>query len=244
VLAEPEVALLPLHAPDAVHEVASVEDQFKFELPPLGTIVGVAIMLSVGADAGVVTSTVTEADLVPPVPEQLSVKVLSLVSAPVDWLPLVDLLPDHAPEAVQPVAFAVLHARVALFPLVIDVGLTEKEIVGAGAAAPTSTVTEADTLPPAPRQLSAKVVSFVSVPVDCEPLIALLPDQPPEAVQLLAFALLQLRVELAPYAMEIGLAVSVNVGCAGADVELLTLTVTGVDTALLPAASRAVAVRV
>ena len=49
-------------------------------------------------------------------------------------------------------------------------------------------------------------------PVDCEPLMALVPDQPPEAVQDVALVDVQVRVELAPLATEAGLAVKVTVG--------------------------------
>ena len=44
--------------------------------------------------------------------------------------------------------------------------------------------------------------------MDCEPLVALEPDQPPEAVQEVAFVVDQLKVELPPLAMEPGLAAS------------------------------------
>jgi len=43
-------------------------------------------------------------------------------------------------------------------------------------------------------------------PVDCEPLTALVPDQPPEAAQEVAFSLDQVRVDEAPELTELGLA--------------------------------------
>lgn len=49
VLAVPEVGCVPVHAPLAVHEVASLEDQFRLLLPPLGTLVGLAEIETVGA---------------------------------------------------------------------------------------------------------------------------------------------------------------------------------------------------
>ena len=52
----------------------------------------------------------------------------------------------------------------------------------------------------------------MSAPVDCEPLVALPPDQPPEAVQAVALVVDQLRVELLPLTMELGLAVKLTVG--------------------------------
>lgn len=61
---------------------------------------------------------------------------------------------------------------------------------------------------------------LVRLPVDVEPLVALLPDHPPEAVQLVALLDAQLRVELEPLTILLGLALKLMVG-AGA----LTVTV-------------------
>jgi hypothetical protein len=43
-------------------------------------------------------------------------------------------------------------------------------------------------------------------PLDCEPLVALLPDQPPEAVHAVALAVDQVRVVLLPAATVLGAA--------------------------------------
>jgi hypothetical protein len=48
--------------------------------------------------------------------------------------------------------------------------------------------------------------------VDCEPLIALVPDQAPEPVQEVAFVADQARVELLPLITELGLAFKLTVG--------------------------------
>ncbi len=48
----PLTASVPLHPPDAEHEVALVEDQVKVELPPLDTLVGLALIDTVGGLAG------------------------------------------------------------------------------------------------------------------------------------------------------------------------------------------------
>jgi hypothetical protein len=61
-------------------------------------------------------------------------------------------------------------------------------------------------------------VLAVSAPLDCEPLIALLPDQPPEAVQEVALVDDQLNVDALPLATVLGLAVKLTVG-AGAFTE-------------------------
>ena len=52
----------------------------------------------------------------------------------------------------------------------------------------------------------------MSAPVDCEPLVALPPDQPPDAVQAVALADDHLRVELPAEAIELGLALMLTVG--------------------------------
>jgi hypothetical protein len=55
------------------------------------------------------------------------------VSAPVDCVPLKALAPDQAPEAVQAVALVDDHTTEAELPWVIELGLTFKLTVGAGA---------------------------------------------------------------------------------------------------------------
>ena len=52
----------------------------------------------------------------------------------------------------------------------------------------------------------------VSAPVDCEPVTALVPDQAPEAVQLVAFVADQFRVALLPLVMALGPTLKVTVG--------------------------------
>ena len=53
-----------------------------------------------------------------------------------------------------------------------------------------------------------------STPVDCEPLCALLPLQAPDAVQAVAFAAVQVSVELVPLATELGAALTETVGAS------------------------------
>ncbi len=65
--------------------------------------------------------------------------------------------------------------------------------------------------------------------MDCEPLVASLPDQAPEAVQEVALVLDHVNVELAPLATVLGLAVKLTVGAGG-------VTVTVADCAALPPA--------
>jgi hypothetical protein len=56
------------------------------------------------------------------------------------------------------------------------------------------------------------VVLLVRAPIDCDPLIALVPDQPPDAVQDVALLADQLKVELLPLATVLGLADKLTVG--------------------------------
>jgi hypothetical protein len=80
-------------------------------------------------------------------------------------------------------------------------------------------------VPPAPEQVSAKVVLAVKAPVLWVPPTATVPLQPappPEAVQDVALVELQVRVEASPFATVVGCALRVAVGSGGA----VTVTVT------------------
>jgi hypothetical protein len=74
------------------------------------------------------------------------------------------------------------------------------------------------------------VALAVSAPVGCEPLIALLPDQAPEAVQAVALVDDQVSVDPLPLATVLGLALKLTVAAGSA------LTVTVADCAALPPA--------
>jgi len=147
---EPLTALLPDQAPEAVHDVAFVDDQVKSALLPLDTVLGLALMLTVAVDFGL-TVTVVDWAAVPPAPLQVSEYVEFADSAPVDREPLTGSLPDHAPEAVQDVAFAADQVRVELLPLITELGLAFRVTVGAGDF--TDTVADCAALPPAPVQV-------------------------------------------------------------------------------------------
>ena len=70
------------------------------------------------------------------------------MSAPVDCEPLIALVPDQAPEAIQAVACVVDQVRDAALPRVIELGLARKLTVGAGSLTETIAVWEA--FPPGP----------------------------------------------------------------------------------------------
>ena len=68
---DPLTGLVPVQAPEAVQEVALLDDQVRVDALPLVTVLGAADKLTVGA--GVVTETVADWLALPPLPEQLRV---------------------------------------------------------------------------------------------------------------------------------------------------------------------------
>jgi hypothetical protein len=86
------------------------------------------------------------------------------------------------------------------------------------------TVTVLLALPPVPLQLSVKPVDAVIGGVVSAPLVARPPDQPPEAVQLVAFVVVQLSTELSPLSTLVGFAVREIVGIG----RIVTVTVLAV----------------
>ena len=150
----PAVALVPDQPPEAVQEVALVDDHVSVEDPPLATDVGFAASDTVGtAD---VTVTVADALAVPPDPVQARVNVLEAVSAPVDWLPAVTLVPDQPPEAMQEVALVEDQVSVEAAPLATEFGFAASVTVGSrggGGEPDTVTVAELLALPPEPAQV-------------------------------------------------------------------------------------------
>jgi hypothetical protein len=141
--------LLPVQPPEAVQAVALLETQLNVEVPPLATVLGLALMLTVALGV-LLTVTVADCAALPPVPVQLSVYVALAVSAPVDWVPVTDFVPDQAPEAVQEVAFVAVQFNVALLPLAMALGPTLRVTVGAGDLM--ETVADWVAVPPGPEQ--------------------------------------------------------------------------------------------
>jgi hypothetical protein len=78
----PELGSAPDHAPEAVQDVALVDDQVSVEKVPLVTDDGFAEIDTVGA--GGVTVTWADAVALPPAPVHVREKALVAVSAPVD----------------------------------------------------------------------------------------------------------------------------------------------------------------
>jgi len=133
-----------------VQEVALVEDQVSVELPPVATLVGLALIVTVGA--GVVTVTVADCAALPPVPVQVSVYLVVAVSGAVVWEPLTASAPLQPPEAVHEVALVDDHVKVEVAPLATVLGFELIVTVGAGVVI--VTVADCAALPPAPVQVS------------------------------------------------------------------------------------------
>jgi hypothetical protein len=136
---EPLTALAPDQAPDAVQELALLDDHVSIELAPLAMVLGLALKLTVTLGFAL-TVTVADCAALPPAPVQLKVKVEVALRAPVDCEPLIALAPDHAPDAVQEVALVADQFKVELLPLLIALGPALRVTVGASAL----TVTVAD----------------------------------------------------------------------------------------------------
>jgi hypothetical protein len=124
--------------------------------------------------------------------------------------------PLQPPDAAQEVALVEDQVKVEVAPLATVLGLALKLTVGAGEV--TVTVADCAALPPAPVQVRVYVAFALSATVDCEPLVGWLPDQPPEAVQEVAFVVDQLKVELLPLTTELGFAARLTVGAGAGEV--------------------------
>lgn len=121
-------------------------------------------------------------------------------------------MPVQAPEAEHEVAFFVDQASVEAVPELTVLG--EALNVTSGGNAETVTMADCVAEPPAPVQVSSYSVVLESAPVDQVPLVATMPFQPPEAVQAVALAELQLKVDVPPLAIVGGDADSVTVGAS------------------------------
>jgi hypothetical protein len=100
-----------------------------------------------GGGGGGDTVTVNDALALP----QLILKLLFPVNAPVDWVPEIALVPDHAPEAVQELTFVDDQMSDEDAPLVTSEGIAPNDTVGAPTPC-TATVADALPLPPGPLQ--------------------------------------------------------------------------------------------
>jgi hypothetical protein len=69
---EPEILLAPDQAPEAVQELALLDDQVRVDALPLLTVLGLALRLTVG-EGFALTATVADCAALPPLPVQASV---------------------------------------------------------------------------------------------------------------------------------------------------------------------------
>jgi len=148
---EPLVASAPDQPPEAVQAVALLEDQVNVDVPPLATLVGLALIETVGA-GGAETLTVADCDAEPPAPVHVRVYLVVAASAAVFCEPLMASEPLQPPEAAQAVALAEDQLNIDVAPLATVLGLALKVTVGA--AEVTVTVADCDALPPAPAQVT------------------------------------------------------------------------------------------
>jgi len=113
----PFTGSVPLQAPEAVHEVALVEDHVKVDPLPLATLVGLALIDTVGGAVAVgeavLTVTVADWTVLPPVPVHVNIYLAVALRGAVDSVPLVGMVPLQAPDAEQEVAFVEFHDNVA-----------------------------------------------------------------------------------------------------------------------------------
>jgi hypothetical protein len=156
------------------------------------------------------TLTVTDWLALPPAPLQVKLNVPVDVSGPVLCVPVVAFAPDHAPEAVQVLAFVDDQLKVASSPALTEAGFALRETVGAGGGSPpsTSTVTERLVVPPGPVQDRIKTLVVVSGPTVSLPMFSFSPNQAPEAWQEVALRTDQSSVDEPLLSTDSGLAVS------------------------------------
>ncbi len=141
---------------------------------------------------------------------------------------MVGSLPAQPPDAAHDVALVDVQDNVDAEPLATVLGSALRLTVAVGIAL-TVTVADCEALPPLPVQVREKVAVALSAPVDCVPLNALLPDQPPEAAQEVALTADHVRVALPPLETALGPTLKCTVGIGA-----LTDTVT--DCVALPPA--------
>lgn len=197
---EPLFGCGPVHAPDAIQEVAPLVLQVSKELPPVLIELGAALMLTVGA--GVPTVTVVDCVALPPAPVQLIVKFVVAESGAVVCEPLGGKLPLQPPPALQPVASRDDQLSTVLAPASTVSACADRLTDGAGAVTTTSACCTEDPL--GPEQVSTNVVLAARDEIAAEPLTGFVPLQPPLAMQLSALTALHIRLVPLPSATLFG----------------------------------------
>ena len=101
-------------------------------------------------------------------------------------------VPVQPPDAMHDVAFVDVHVKTDVAPLAIEAELALNVTVGSGA---TLIIADCVVVPPAPVQAIANVVVLDKVVNAREPEVDWLPDQPPEATQVVAFVEVHTRTD-------------------------------------------------
>jgi hypothetical protein len=120
--------------------------------------------------------------------------------------------PPVPPLPVQLVAPLVVQLSMLEPPEVTVAGFADRLTVGAGTLEPTMIATDRVVLPPEFVHVRMNVAFAESAALVSVPLVALVPVQPPLAVQLSAFGLDHVSVVVPSAGMDNGLASSVTVG--------------------------------
>lgn len=127
-------------------------------------------------------------------------------------------VPDQSPEALQVVASLVVQVIELPDPGATTAGAALIMTVGAGTVV-TVTVVLVEAVPPVPLQERVKVAVAAGVTL-AVPLVAMVPLQPPDAVQEVALVEVHVSVALPPTVIDVGLALIETVG-AGATVTVV-----------------------
>jgi len=127
-------------------------------------------------------------------------------------VPFAARVPLQPPDAIHESALVDVHIKVAAPPEATAVGVAVSATIGRGFTV-TGAVAAA-LLPPGPVQVREKIAFAVNTPVFSVPLLASVPLQSPDAAHEVAWAELQVSVDVPPAATTVGFAASCTVGSA------------------------------
>ncbi len=152
------------------------------------------------------------ATVFPEVPEQFSVYVVSCVRGPTLCEPVMALVPDQPPVALQVLTLRPVQLSVEFVLRATLRGFADKVTEGLPPDVTVTATVLVPVVPPAPAHVSVKLEFAVSAPVVCVPDVPLDPVHAPEAAQLVAFVVDQVSCDDVPDWTEVGDAASVTVG--------------------------------
>ena len=157
------------------------------------------------------------ATVLPAVPEQFSVYVVSCVSGPTLCEPVMVLVPDQPPDALQVLTLTPVQLSVEFVLRATLRGFADRLTEGPPLDVTVTLAVLAAVSAPAPAQVRVKLAFAVRLPVLCVPDVPREPLHEPEAAQLVAFVVVHVSCEAAPDCTEVGDAVSVTVGAPAAE---------------------------